>query len=210
MWRHARPRWLVALSIYLSMWRCSSRFRCFPPRNTGRGTRRSLARRLWRCRVDTRGARQHVDPWLTKAALPNATLSCPIVVSWLTLGGRIDAMAGLPPRAASPLSNDSRPLTLFAPNDGSSYVIVSAELPRPNEMLVIGERATAVLQPSRATAVLQPCYSHQGLTHTPCLVPRAQTARAAACESRPRASLTRPSAQPHCGARAASRPSSAS
>ena len=54
-------------------------------------------------------------------------------------------MAGLPPRAASPPSNDSLPLTLFAPNDGSSYVIVSAELPRPNEMLVIGERATAVL-----------------------------------------------------------------
>ena len=64
-------------------------------------------------------------------------------------------MAGLPPRAASPLSNDSRPLTLFAPNDGSSYVIVSAELPRPNEMLVIGERA----QPCYSQAVLQPCCS---------------------------------------------------
>jgi hypothetical protein len=54
-------------------------------------------------------------------------------------------MAGLPPRAASPPSKDSRPLTLFAPNDGSSYVIVSTELPRPKEMLVIGVRATAVL-----------------------------------------------------------------
>ena len=160
---------------------------------------------------ETRGARQQVDPEITvRRHCPMRLSPAPLWSHGLPSAAGSTQMAGLPPRAASPLSNDSRPLTLFAPNDGSSYVIVSAELPRPNEMLVIGERATAVLQPSRATAVLQPCYSHQGLTHTPCLVPRAQTARAAACESRPRASLTRPSAQPHCGARAASRPSSAS
>ena len=99
----------------------------------------------------------------------------------------VDAMAGLPPRAASPPSKDSRPLTLFAPNDGSSYVIVSAEQPRPKEMLVIGERAAAVPQQRHSPL---PHTRHQGLAHAPYLVPRAQTARAAACESRPRASLT--------------------
>ena len=35
-------------------------------------------------------------------------------------------------------SKNSHPLTLFAPNDGSSYVIVSAHLPALKEMLVIG------------------------------------------------------------------------
>ena len=67
-------------------------------------------------------------------------------------------MAGLPPRAASPPSGDGRPLMLFTPNDGSSYVIVSTEQPRAKEMLVIGERAAATPCYSRATAVLQPCY----------------------------------------------------
>ena len=85
-------------------------------------------------------------------------------------------MAGLPPRAASPPSGDGRPLMLFTPNDGSSYVIVSTEQPRAKEMLVIGERAAATPCYSRATAVLQPCYSdtqHHGLAHTPYLAPRA-------------------------------------
>ena len=68
--------------------------------------------------------------------------------------GRIDAMAGLPPRAASPPSGDGRPLMLFTPNDGSSYVIVSTEQPRAKEMLVIGERAAATPCYSRAATVL--------------------------------------------------------
>ena len=63
-------------------------------------------------------------------------------------------MTGLPPRAASPPSGDGRPLMLFTPNDGSSYVIVSTEQPRAKEMLVIGERAAATPCYSRAAAVL--------------------------------------------------------
>ena len=67
--------------------------------------------------------------------LLSRTSSYPIAfaVSWVHPGCQ-EAMATSRERG----SKNSHPLTLFAPNDGSSYVIVSAHLPALKEMLVIG------------------------------------------------------------------------